>query len=211
MSSFKLDQSRSKHSRAAGWVIAALLATGSAAQAYDSDSKFRYLEGNYGFTTSNNCVRAIPHPPSIVGIDPNTRQLLVPGEAIAQSGLGVMHFFKNGTMTLEATASEVNLDKIAAGDFPSTPGLDGTCRGTYTLAAGNKVTLLFNCHIDIPSTGVSFDLGPTEAVGFMGDRSRSMNLSQKENIQTVTLFLPNGAMLKSERVCVQRFALNKLF
>ena len=34
---------------------------------------------------------------------------------------------------------------------------------------------------------------------------------QKENIKTATLFLPNGAMLKSESVCVQRFALNKLF
>ena len=70
--------------------------------------------------------------------------------------------------------------------------------------------MLFNCHITIVGTGVSFDLGPTEIVGFIGDHGLSMNLNQKENIQTATLFLPNGTVLKSERMCVQHFALDKL-
>jgi hypothetical protein len=207
--------------KGAGWLAAALFAMDSAvAQAPEGlngpeyqtahHGQQRFLQGDYGFTTSNSCVRALPHPPSIVGIDPDTRQLLVPGEAVSQSGLGVMHFFRDGRMRLEATASEVNFNANQAGMTPSTTGLDGTCTGTYTLGRGNKLTVFFNCHVDIPQQGVSFDLGPVESEGFVNEDGRTINLNQKDNIQTVTLFLPNGNQLVSERVCTQRFALTKL-
>lgn len=209
------DRSRSD------WFMIALLSAGGVASAqdfarvesapsFDHNGKPRYLQANYGFTTSNNCVRATPHPPSVIGIDPDTRALLVPGEAVSQSGFGVMHFFKDGRLTLEATASEVNLSQSAPGSLPQTTGLVGACSGTYTLSSGNKVAVHFDCHVDVTTQGVSFDLGPTNAEGFISENGMSVNLNQKDALQTVTLALPNGATLVSERVCVQRFALNRI-
>lgn len=165
---------------------------------------------DYGFTTANNCVAATPHPASVTGIDPDTRVLLVPGQAITQSGGGVMHFFRDGTLTLNATAAQVNLSLNAPGDAPQTTGLVGTCKGSYTLSSGNQIATHFNCHVNITTTGVSFDLGPTNTHGFISTDGSSINLNQDDNLQTVTLALPNGATLVSERTCVQRFALNKV-
>jgi len=165
---------------------------------------------DYGFTTANNCVRATPHPPSIVGIDPDTRVLLVPGQAITQSGGGVIHLFRDGTLTLEATASEVNFAQNAPGDSPQTTGLDGTCKGSWSRSKGNAIQTHFNCHIDIPSQHVSFDLGPTNTHGFINTDGSSINLNQDDDLQKVTLSLPNGAKLVTERVCTQRFALNRV-
>lgn len=173
-------------------------------------SKPKFFQADYGFTTSNNCVRATPHPPSVVGIDPVTRALRVPGEVVSQAGGGVMHFHRNGRLTLEATASEVNQSQLAQGALPQTAGLDGRCEGTYTLSTGNRISFSFNCRVDIPSQGVSFDLGPTNAEGFISEDGTSMNLSQTDDLQTVTLALPNGATLVSERLCVQRFSLSKI-
>jgi hypothetical protein len=211
-----------RHGRSrSGWLTIAILSTGGVALAQDfagvesaqspnHNGKPRYLQAHYGFTTANNCVRATPHPPSIIGIDPDTRALLVPGEAVTQSGFGVMHFYKDGRLALDATATEVNLSQSAPGAFPQTAGLVGTCKGTYTLSNGNKVAVHFNCHVDITTQGVSFDLGPTNAEGFISENGMSINLNQKDDLQTVRLALPNGATLVSERTCVQRFALNKI-
>ena len=196
----------------AGWVIVALLSVGStAAWAGDGGGELQYLQGDYGLTTVSNCVRALPHPPSIVGLDPNTRQLLVPGEAVAQSGSGVMHFYKDGRAIFKGTASELDIDKTTTSDIPSIPGLTLDCDGTYILASGNKMTLLVTCRVGVPNAGISFEVKPVEAEGFVGSHGRSINLNQKQNVQIVTFTLPNGAELKSERVCAQRFDLSKLF
>lgn len=195
----------------AGWVIAGMLAFGSPAVQSDdgSDDNVRYLRGDYGFTASNNCVRALPHAPSAVGMDPHTLQLLLPGESIAQSGSGVMHFHEDGTMSLEAAVVEVNLSKTGAGDVPGTPELHGTCSGTYALAPKNRVTISGSCHIDLP-TGGGFNVAPVTAEGFVGDRGRSIHLNSTGGLQMVTFALPNGVELKSERVCGQRWAFDKL-
>jgi hypothetical protein len=170
----------------------------------------RLHQVDYGFTTANNCVAAVPHPPTVTGIDPNTRALLVPGQAITQSGGGVMHFFRDGTLTVDATAAQVNLSLNAPGDSPQTTGLVGTCSGSWTLSSGNKLATHFNCHVNITTQGVSFDLGPTNTQGFISIDGSSINLDQDDNLQIVTLMLPNGAKVVSERTCVQRFALNKV-
>ena len=181
-----------------------------AAWAGDGGGELQYLQGDYGLTTVSNCVRALPHPPSIVGLDPNTRQLLVPGEAVAQKGSGVMHFYKDGRVIFKSIASELNLDKKTIGDIPSISGFAVDCDGTYNLASGNKMTFLLTCGVDTPSAGISFKV-QVEAEGFVGSHGRLINLNQKQNVQIVTFTLPNGVELKSERVCAQRFDLNKLF
>jgi hypothetical protein len=181
-----------------------------AAQSTNASGIGKFFRVDYGFTTANNCVSATPHPPSVVGIDPDTRMLLVPGQAITQSGGGVMHFFRDGTLMLTANAAQVNLSLNAPGDAPQTSGLDGTCSGSYTLSSGNQITTHFNCHVNIGTTGVNFDLGPTNTHGFISTDGSSINLNQDDNLQTVTLHLPSGANLVAERTCVQRFALNKV-
>jgi len=210
---------RNSHGRIGRLAILAFAAAGMASAQDFTDNeavqslrhgKPKLFQADYGFRTSNNCVRAIPHPPSLIGIDPDTRALLVPGEVVSQGGGGVMHFFRDGRLTVDATASEVNLSQVAPGAFPQTDGLVGTCRGSYTLSSGNRVSLHFNCHVDIPSQGVSFDLGPTNAEGFISENGVAVNLNQTDDLQTVTLKLPNGATLVSERVCVQSFALTRI-
>lgn len=195
---------------AAGAVWADEQADTSSAQSSNSSGIGKLFRVDYGFTTANNCVAVAPHSPSVIGIDPTTRALLVPAHAINQSGGGIFHFFRDGTLTLDANAAQVDLSLTAPGDSPQTLGLLGKCKGSWTLASGNQIQTHFNCHVDIGTAGGSFDLGPTNTHGFISSDGSSINLNQDDNLQTVNLHLPNGAELVSERTCVQRFALNKV-
>jgi hypothetical protein len=156
------------------------------------------------------CLRALPHPVSDVGIDPDTRQLLLPGQTTTQSGSGVMHFSKDGRARFSGRASEIDLGELDVGDVPSIPGLTLTCNGTHSINRGNQFTLLASCTVTSPQTGASFAVTPVEADGPISDDATSIELTQRANVQTIQFALPDGSELKSERVCTQRFTLVKL-
>ncbi len=196
---------------AIAWMLAAFFLGGSTvANELHVRAKARHLQGSYGLTTLSMCLRAQPHPPSVVGMDPVTRQLLLPAEATTQSGSGVMHFFRDGRARLEGTATEVDLNQNNAGNVPSIPGLTLVCSGTHRVEAGNRFVLQASCRVSIPG-GPSFDVAPVEAEGFIAEDDRSIELVQKDNIQTISFALPDGNTLISERVCAQRFSLEKVF
>lgn len=201
---------RSKRGRrATSWIAAALLPAASTI-ANEHGSVVHHLQGDYGLTTVSVCLRALPHPVSEVGIDPDTRQLLLPGQRTTQSGSGIMHFSRDGRARFSGRASEIDLDELEAGSVPSIPGLTLVCNGTHGVKPGNNFTLLASCTVTSPQSGAKFAVTPVEADGFISDDGTSIELTQRANVQTIRFSLPDGSELQSERVCTQSFALVKL-
>ncbi|WLQ15804.1 hypothetical protein O5O45_07745 [Hahella aquimaris] len=170
----------------------------------------RYFEAEFGFTTDQTCVRSLPQAPGTVSIDPDTRQLLVDAQIVDMSGYGVMTFSRDGTMTLEqAAAGELNKSNLASGDFPIQTGFSPYCEGTYELKKDNQIAVAFNCVIDVPAQSATIHAGPVYADGYLTRGGRGMTLNLQQNIQTLTVDLP-GTSIEFQRMCLQRFALEKI-
>jgi len=192
----------------AGCIIALLLPA-AAGVAHDRDDIVRHLQGAYGLTNHSACLRSVPHPASEVGIDPQTGQLLLPAQTIAQTGSGVMRFSRDGRVRFSGRASELDLNGIDAGDVPNIPGLTLTCSGTHTVQQG-KLVLLASCTVVAPQIGASFTVPNVEAEGPISDDGSSIELTARAHVQNIQLSLPDGSSLSSERVCTQRWSLVKL-
>ncbi|MDG9670986.1 hypothetical protein ONV78_24815 [Hahella sp. CR1] len=197
------------------FMLLAGLSAGAANVYADSDSygerhRHRYFEAEFGFTTDQTCVRSLPQAPGTVSIDPDTRQLLVDAQVVDMSGTGVMTFSKDGTMTLEqGFASEMNKGNLSVGAMPIQDGFSPYCEGTYELKAQNRISVAFNCIIDVPAQGATIHAGPVFADGFIARGGRSMSLNLKQNVQTLTVDLPETS-IEFQRMCLQRFALEKI-
>jgi hypothetical protein len=171
--------------------------------------KPRYFAGHYGFTTDQTCVRTLPQPPGTVSIDPDTRMLLVDGEIIDMSGSGIMTFSRDGGFTLRGVAAEFQKATLSAGDVPIRDGFLPVCSGTYVTDENNKLSVEFDCTIDVPSLGATIQAGPVLAEGYVGRGARSITLNLLQNVQTLTVSMPGG-IAEFQRVCLQRFALQRV-
>jgi hypothetical protein len=178
--------------------------------AQDEDSDF--LRGEYGFTTTQNCVRTAFLPPAALGFDPNTLQLLVSGEVAQAAGSGVMEFSKQGTVTVTAGGTEVVESQLAIGQAPVIPGTEYTCTGNYVMYPDSQVTLSFpSCVVKNNMPGVTVTVGPLELEGYVGKNKNAISLSSlAANIQTVAVFAAGTLLQKRERICTQSLSLNKL-
>ena len=197
----------------AGVLAVSTLITGSAL-AFDFDSdrgdkRARYFHGNYGFTTDQTCTRSVPQAPGSVSIDPDTRQLLVDAEIVDMSGSGIISFTKKGVFTLTGKAAEYHKSKLAAGEMPIQDGFFPECVGTYALDDNNKVSVEFNCKIQVPAQNATIAAGPVFAEGYIARDGQSITLNLLQNIQTLTVSLPQTT-LEFQRVCLQRFDLEKV-
>ncbi|MGH8760648.1 MAG: hypothetical protein ACREVW_14240 [Burkholderiales bacterium] len=194
-------------------MTAAALVVGLPPHAQAGDRVAEPLRGEYGFTTQQNCVRTPFLPPGVSGFDPSTLQLLVDGEVAEAVGSGVMHFRKNGSVTVAAGGTDVLENQISTGQMPVVPGTEYTCSGTYAVAPNKQqVTVTFPlCVVKTNSPGVTVTVGPLEFEGYVGTKRRAINLSMLNgNIQTVTIAVGGSVVEQRERICTQTLTLDKL-
>lgn len=204
-----------RHTRAALAVLAALSMGSPHANAQgddEGDADTRSLHGEYGFTTTQTCVRTPFQRPPAAGIDVNTRQLLVNGEAINAVGLGVLRFAKDGTVGIEGgVLTEVALNQLSAGQAPLSVGTQFTCSGNYVAQPDNRLSVTLACNVVTPQPGLSVALAPFEFEGFVGRGRRSINLSSvKASLQTVTVSVGGNPVQQRHRLCVQSLSGDKL-
>jgi hypothetical protein len=180
--------------------------------AASAEDPYHSLRGEYGFTTVQNCVRTPFLALTAHGFDPATRQLLVNGEVAGAAGSGVMNFARDGTVTVAAGGTEVVESQTAAGQTPVVPGTEYTCTGTYTVGAGDSVSLAFpSCTIKTPNPALTVTVGPLEFEGYIGKNRRSIGLaSLKANVQTVAVAAGGNVVQKRERICTQVLTLEQL-
>lgn len=185
--------------------------TGSTA---DADARIlRDLSGDYGFTTLQSCVRTPFQTPPAAGFDPETRQLLVDGEAAQAIGSGVMHFGENGKVSASVLGTELSVDQTAAGQTPAAAGIEYNCSGSYMLQSGNRVSVIFpSCTVNTGNPKVKVTVGPLQIQGYVGIGQRSINLSLVNgSLQTVSVADTSGNLLQQrQRICIQSFALDKV-
>lgn len=190
----------------------AALVLGVPPDALAGDRVAELLRGDYGFTTQQNCVRTPFLPPAVSGFDPSTLELLVDGEVAEAVGSGVMHFSRNGSVTVAAGGTEVLENQISTGQTPVVPRTDYTCSGTYAVAPNSQVRVTFPlCVVKTNNPGVTVTVGPLEFEGYVGTKRRAINLSMLDgNIQTVAIAVGGNVVQQRERICIQNLTLDKL-
>jgi hypothetical protein len=193
--------------------IASLLALAApCALAQQGDSLPGFLRGEYGFTTTQNCVRTPFMPPSAAGFDPATRKLLVAGEVAQAAGSGVMEFDREGIVTVTAGGTEVVESQLAPGQTPVIPGTEYTCIGSYVVYPDSQVTVsLPSCVVKNNTPGVTVTVGPLELEGYVGKGRNTIHLSLlAASIQTVAVTAGGNVLQKRERICTQSLSLTRL-
>jgi hypothetical protein len=170
----------------------------------------RFLNGTYGFSLTQTCVRTPFTPPPAQGIDPTTKQLRVNGEFVSGYGSGTLTFDRNGTVRLEnGLITEISAAQIAVNQTPVTAGTQFGCDGDYTLQSDGKLNLVMVCETAPPQPGLRVVLEPIVFEGFVG-RDRSINLgTYKRDIHTVTVLSGNTPVQQRQRMCLQSLNLDK--
>ena len=98
------------------------------------------INGSYGMTSSQSCVRTPFAPPSENGFDEATGTLLVEGESISSINSGVMKFNRDGSVIItEGKLTEILNDLTFPGDVPVSPLTSFSCEGEYHLHTGRKM------------------------------------------------------------------------
>jgi len=173
--------------------------------------RVKVLEGKYGFTTQQVCMRTLPNPPGVQQVDPTTLKLLVPGEIVSMAGLGTMNFHANGTLDeTEATANALEYNMINPGDTPLQGQLNPVCNGDWHIDSGNRVTVNWNCVVSTPNPAVKIIAGPVNWEGFVSDGGRTIDLNLKGTLQTLTTEVNGVPVQAVNRLCEQRFVLRKV-
>src|SRR5690348_12723071 len=143
--------------------------------------RIRVLEGKFGWTTQQVCMRTLPNPPGTEQVDPNTLKLLVPAEIVSMSGVGTATFKADGTMAIDpgSTADALQYRLINPGDTPLTSGLAPVCSGTWSIGAQNRAKVDWNCTIQTPAPGLTISAEPVNWDGWVADDGRTIDLNLK--------------------------------
>jgi len=203
------------------WVIlssavAALSAVG--ASAYGADEPAgqqglvtgypRFLEGDYAYTTVGYCVESAGQPPGVAGFDPQTLQLLTPGQIIDLAGSGTLHFEANGTLTLSGSAAWVLPSQTAAGNNPVLTNLQQSSTvGSYVLGADGAISVVQTFRQNVNSNTFVI-VQPTQWQGVVNGKSVNLNIQQ--NVQTLQTFVNGVVVQENQVICVQTLNASRL-
>jgi hypothetical protein len=179
---------------------------------FDRPGDRKSLRGEYGFNIAQSCVRTPFAAPPAGGFDLATRRLLVDGEVINASGLGVLRFERGGVVSVDnGVLTELLNDQTAAGQVPVSAGTKFSCKGTYSVAGGSKVAMSLQCAVTSAPPGLSIELGPFNYEGFVGHDRHSVVLSSVDaSVHSVTVSAGGTPVQQRERICVQNMTLEKL-
>ena len=168
------------------------------------------LYGTYHVVITETCVRTPYEVPPANGFDPETRMLLVEGEAVSAIGKAQAHFYPDGTVQLEkGKQTETSPASILPGDTPIVPASIFTGDGTYTLK-GKNVTLDLMCSVDHPAPNIEIILGPLTFEGKISRNRKTISLTNLDRvIQTVTVELDGNPIQQRQRVCSQTATFTK--
>jgi len=170
------------------------------------------LQGDYGLTTNESCVRTPFQAPSVAGFDPATDQLLVAGDVADAVGSGVMHFLPDGTVSVNVVGTELEINQVSAGDIPVSVGVTYACEGTYALQSGGQITVSFpSCKVSSKQPGVTVTVGPLDLGGFVARDRGTMNLSEVNGaLETVAVAVGGSVVQQRQRICVASFGLSEI-
>jgi hypothetical protein len=170
----------------------------------DADEGPRQLKGDYRVVINQTCIRTPFTPPPANGFDPNTKQLLVDGEALTALGHGLFRFEDDGTFQLlEGIQTEVSMSQIASGRTPVTPPAEFTCTGNYTLQS-RKMTMTLSCDVKVTDPGLKVTVGPQQFEGYVDRDNKTINLMNLAGgLQAVTVSVFGNTVQQRQRICTQ--------
>ena len=170
------------------------------------------LQGDYGLTTKESCVRTPFQAPTVPGFDASTNQLLVGADAADAVGSGVMHFSPDGTVSVNVVGTELEINQLAAGDIPVSVGVTYECDGTYELQSGDQAAVTFpSCKVSSKRPGVTVTVGPLNLTGYIAEDRATMNLSEVNGtIETVAVSAGGSVVQQRQRICVASFGLSAI-
>lgn len=171
------------------------------------------INGIYGLTTLQNCVRTPFLPPQSQGIDPVTRKLLIDGEAAVAVGSGTMQFLRDGRVLTSVLGSELAQSGLVAGVAPSSTGIRYQCTGTYKVKPDQSITVDFpSCTVSAANPNVVVTVAPLTLQGHVAAGRLGMQLTLVDGgLQTVAVSDPTGRVLQArQRLCVQTMSLDRL-
>ncbi|MES2671325.1 MAG: hypothetical protein V4673_13035 [Pseudomonadota bacterium] len=189
---------------------AALLSFASVAQqtshAEDHSPTPRFLNGTFGFSLTQTCVRTPFLDPAIVGIDPATKQMRVDGEFVNVYGTGTMKFNRNGTVQIpNGFITEISAALTAANQSPVSVGGEFSCEGDYTIKPDGKLNVVLVCETPTPLPNVRVFIQPILLEGFVSpDRSITLG-TYRRDIHSITVFTDGTPTLERERMCLSSF------
>jgi len=168
--------------------------------------------GDYGFTLTQSCVRTPFQPVPAAGFDPVTHRLLVDGELINTVGSGVMHFAKDGAVTVDSTTvTEISASQLLAGALPVSTPTQFTCAGNFTLQGDRRLAVSLACDVPSGRPGVKVTVQPLDFAGFIGVGARAIDMSSNSGgLHTVTVAVGGTPVQQRERICLQSMKLDKL-
>ncbi len=173
---------------------------------------WRRLQGDYGLTAQQSCVRTPFQLPGAAGFDRTTGQLLTTATVADAAGSGIMHFDRDGTVDVEVLGIELETNKVQPGDVPVSSGIQYACKGTYTVTSDSRISVSFPaCNVSPPRPGLTVTVGPLELQGFVGRGREGMVLSAvKGNVETVSIAAGGNVVSQRERICVGSYSLEKI-
>jgi len=199
----------------ATWMMPFVLAGSVVAQEPAQDTASLHgpstLQGSYGFSLTQSCVRTPFQAPPASGFDPATKQLRVAGEFVSGFGAGILRFAKDGIVTLEdGLITEIAASQVSSAQTPVSPGTKFECVGRYQIQPSRKISLSMSCEVAVPQPGLRVVIEPVVFEGFVGS-TRTMNLNTtKRDIHTVTVWNGGTALQQRERICLQSLNLDRL-
>jgi hypothetical protein len=207
-----------KKERVAIWTAGVMLLGISGSYASDGradqpgEAEGRTLNGAYGFSLTQSCVRTPFQTPPAAGFDPVTHQLLVDGEVINSAGLGVLRFLREGQVTVEdGSLAELTTSAVLPGQTPVSTPTKFVCTGTHAQAGGGKLTVSLSCTVLGTPPGQTVTLNPLNFAGFVNRDRQSINLTSAQNeVHTVTISAGGTVVRQRERICLQSMKLDKL-
>ena len=171
------------------------------------------LNGDYGFTTLQSCVRTPYQQPPAQGIDPVTLKFLVPGEAAEAVGSGVMTFSRDGSVTADVQGAELSVNRLAVGQAAAASGIKYSCSGNYTVDADSRLVVNFpSCTVNTGNPNAVVTVAPLNYTGFVGVGKQALTLSLVDGLlQSVSVADASGnKTLERQRLCIQSMSLTKL-
>jgi hypothetical protein len=189
-------------------VILAVTASGAHANE-EGEGRQPFLEGDFAYTTTGFCIESAGQPPGTGGFDPVTLQLLTPGQFITLTGMGTLHFKRDGSLTLVGTAGWELPALMAAGDNPVLTNLSQSSEvGTYVLGPADTLSITQTFRQDVNSS-THIIVAPTKWAGFVTG-GKLVNLMLKQNIETLTTFVNGAPVQENQVICSQTLIASKV-
>lgn len=171
-----------------------------------------FLDGEYGMTSTQSCVRTPFLPPPAKGFDPSTLALLQQGEAVSAIGSGVMRFARDGAAEIvDGRFTEILSDRTQPGETPVNPLTEFGCTGDYRLDEGGAITVDLVCTVKPPAPGVAVTIHPFKFEGYVSRGKSSLQLNLIDGVvQTVAVSVNGQVVQQRERICVQNASLSRI-